>query len=90
MNRLKSNNNISVAGYINALVAKTDDNDIKDQLKIVGQVLEGLQYVGDNDTSYITKAREIIMKSKVSKQLQDKLLDAISIAYRAQNFGLHQ
>ena len=78
---IKSNNNISVAGYINALVAKTDDNDIKDQLKIVGQVLEGLQYVGDNDTSYITKAREIIMKSKVSKQLQDKLLDAISIAY---------
>lgn len=77
---IKNNKNISVSEYINALMKKTDDIDKQNQLKITGQVLEGLQYVDDNDTTYITKVREIIKRCCPSKAMQEKLFDAISIA----------
>jgi|GEM_PF-2051632 hypothetical protein len=77
---IQNNVNISVQEYTEALTKKTNDVNIQNQLKITGKVLEGLQYVDDNDTTYITKARDIIKSSKVSAVTKDKLMDAISIA----------
>ena len=77
---IQNDNDISVHDYVISLTRKTSDDNIQKQLKIIGQVLEGLQYVDDNDTTYITKAREIIENSKSSKEMKEKLLDAISIA----------
>ena len=77
---IQNDNDISVHDYVTLLTRKTSDDNIQKQLKITGQVLEGLQYVDDNDTTYITKAREIIENSKSSKEMKEKLLDAISIA----------
>ena len=71
---IQNNNDISVYDYVISLTRKTSDDNIQKQLKITGQVLEGLQYVDDNDTTYITKAREIIENSKSSKEMKEKLL----------------
>lgn len=78
---IKNNNNITVSEYIYELDKKTNDIDKKNQLKIMRQILEGLQYVDDNDTTYIAKARDIIRKSKIPNKFMEQLLDASSIAY---------
>ena len=72
--------NKSVEEYFNDLKTQTSDQKKKDALDICGIVLDGLQYVDDNDTTYVRAATDIIMKSNVSQELKTTLLDGVSVA----------
>jgi len=72
--------NKSVSEYFNELKLKTTDQKKKEALEICEIVLDGLQYVDDNDTIYVKAATDIIKKSDITPELKVTLLDGVSVA----------
>lgn len=72
--------NKSINEYISDLKTLTTDQTKIDALDACGVVLEGLQYVDYSDSTYITKAMEIVKTSKVKPQLKEVIINGISIA----------
>lgn len=71
----------SVRENIVMLSSLTDDEIEKEELEICGVLLDGLQYVEDNDTTYYINAREIINNSEISPEQKETLHNSLSIAY---------
>lgn len=72
--------NKTVEEYYNELIQQTDDLKQKEALEICSIVLDGLQYVDDNDTAYIESATTIVKDSNLDPELKATLLDGISVA----------
>lgn len=72
--------NKTVEEYYNELIQQTSDLKQKEALEICSIVLDGLQYVDDNDTSYIENATTIVKNSNLEPELKATLLDGISVA----------
>ena len=72
--------NKTVEEYYNELIQQTSDLKQKEALEICSIVLDGLQYVDDNDTSYIENATTIVKNSDLDPELKATLLDGISVA----------
>lgn len=72
--------NKTVEEYYNELIQQTSDLKQKEALEICSIVLDGLQYVDDNDTSYIENATAIVKNSDLEPELKATLLDGISVA----------
>ena len=72
--------NKTVEEYYNELIQQTSDLKQKEALEICSIVLDGLQYVDDNDTSYIENAITIVKNSDLEPELKATLLDGISVA----------
>lgn len=72
--------NKTVEEYYNELIQQTSDLKQKEALEICSIVLDGLQYVDDNDTSYIENATTIVKNSSLDSELKATLLDGISVA----------
>lgn len=72
--------NKTVEEYYNELIQQTSDLKQKEALEICSIVLDGLQYVDDNDTSYIENATTIVKNSDLEPELKATLLDGISVA----------
>lgn len=73
--------NKSVEEYFNDLKMQTSDQKKKDALEICSIVLDGLQCVDDNDTTYVKAATDIIKNSNVSQELKTTLLNGVSVAH---------
>lgn len=73
--------NKSIPEFFECLKASTTDSETKQALDICGTVLEGLQYVDDSDTLYISKATNIVNASKIAPSLKASVLNGISVAY---------
>lgn len=58
----------------------TPNQTIKDALGACGIVLEGLQYVEDNDSTYIEKAIDLVEASTIRPELKTAILNGISVA----------
>lgn len=67
--------------FFNDLIVRTEDSNQKKILEICCEVIKGLQYVNDDDITYITNVRVAIVSSTVSPELKSMLDDAISVAY---------
>ncbi len=72
--------NKSLDEYYNELMKQTRDFNQKKALEVCGMILDGLQYVDDNDTTYITKVRTIINNSNMNPELKTIILDGVSVA----------
>lgn len=72
--------NKTVEEYYNELIQQTSDLKQKEALEICSIVLDGLQYVDDNDTSYLENATTIVKNSDLEPELKATLLDGISVA----------
>lgn len=72
--------NKTVEEYYEDLKNKATDAKQKEALNICGIVLDGLQYVDDNDCSYAEAAKNIIKKSSIEPNLKATLLDGVSVA----------
>lgn len=72
--------NKSVAEYFSELKLQTTDQKKKEALEICEIVLDGLQYVNDDDTTYVKAATDIIKTSDITPELKATLLDGVSVA----------
>lgn len=70
----------TVEEYFKELEAQTTDVKQKEALSICGMVLDGLQYVDDNDTTYAETATKIIQNSSIDPEMKKTLLDGVSVA----------
>lgn len=73
--------NKSVSENMEALKDLTDDPQAKEDLELCGVLLEGLQLVDDNDTTYFKEAGELIMKSDLPIERKNNLNSALSVGY---------
>ncbi len=72
--------NKTVEEYYEDLKNQTTDEKQKEALNICGMVLDGLQYVDDNDSSYAETATKIIKNSSIEPSMKATLLDGVSVA----------
>lgn len=72
--------NKTVKEYYDELIKLTTDLKQKKALEICGIVLDGLQYVDDDDTAYIENVMTIVKDSSLDPELKATLLDGISVA----------
>ena len=70
----------SVKEYFDELKTQTTDSTKKQAFEVCGIVLDGLQYVNDNDSSYVVEATKIVRKSNLSSELKSTLIRGISVA----------
>lgn len=66
--------------YIGNLKTLAKNQAQLDGLDACAVILEGLQNVDDNDTTYVARAIDIVKKSNINPDLKKSLLDGISIA----------
>ena len=72
--------NKSVDEYYKELISQTSDLKQKEALEVCGLVLDGLQYVDDNNTTYIDDVKQIINNSSLDPELKATMLDGVSVA----------
>lgn len=74
------NSDMSITQYMNNLKALTADQNKKDALDACAIVLEGMQYVDDNDTGYVAKVTNIVKASTIKPELKTVILNGVSVA----------
>lgn len=72
--------NASVEENIEALKPLAEDQTQLETIELCGVLIEGLQYVDDDDTSYVENATKIINESDLSVEGKKMLLGSLSIA----------
>lgn len=70
----------TIPEYADSAKALTDDQSKKQAIEICGIITDGLQYVDDNDTTYINKVKELIDNSKLDEKTEKLVKEGISIA----------
>lgn len=73
------NVNMTISEYYDGLSQVAQDDDQLYALELCSTYLEGLQGVGNEDTSYSTKAKDIVSKSDLDANLKELLLGAFSV-----------
>ena len=74
------NSDMSITQYMSNLKALTADQNKKDALDACAIVLEGLQYVDDNDTAYVAQVTSIVKTSTIKPELKTVILNGVSVA----------
>lgn len=74
------NPNNGFEDFIDNVKEKTSNQDTKDALDICKIVLDGLQFVDDNDSLYVKSAIKIIKESSLNDSQKSILTDGISVA----------
>lgn len=72
--------NLTVTDYMNRLKTLTTNKTEQEAMDACAIVLEGLQYVDDTDTTYITQATDIVNASSLPSEQKDMILKGISVA----------
>lgn len=71
---------MSITEYMNSLKLLTISQDKKDALDACAVVLEGMQYVDDEDTEYLDNVVRIVNNSQLKPELKKVVLNGVSIA----------
>jgi len=72
--------NKSIEEYFEDLKSQTIDQQKKEALDVCKLILDGLQYVNDSDTTYVTAATDIILNSNLNIEQKKTLIDGVSVA----------
>lgn len=72
--------NQSIDEYYNKIIDLIGDSKQKEALEICKVVLDGLQYVDDNDTTYTNNVKKIVFNSSLDTEVRSLILDGVSVA----------